>query len=183
MQKVITHLPTHCLLITPFWSCSLCRCRRALSNLPISISIQCSLKPVYIFLFLLFQPFVKAPYVFVTAVHPATNKHDAASVWAEDVTRYNFRACLRELKNFDGAHQYLSVVSTKLGLSYAKHLKIVLRKSLAGQILLRISRLKMIDNLKNKSGSSKCACLHLASSHWTFRTHVYLFKTYCNLTE
>ena len=58
------------------------------------------------------QPFATAPYVFVTAAHYDTNKHDAASVWAEDVTRYNFRACLRELKNFDGAHKYLSVVSS-----------------------------------------------------------------------
>ena len=50
--------------------------------------------------------------MFVTAVHQNANKHDAASVWAEDVTRSNFRACLRELKNFDGAHKYLSVVSS-----------------------------------------------------------------------
>lgn len=60
--------------------------------------------------FFLFQPFATAPYVFLTAVHAVKNKHDASSVWAEDVTRYNFRACLRELKNFDGAHKYLSVV-------------------------------------------------------------------------
>ena len=59
-----------------------------------------------------FQPFATTPYVFVTPVHPVTNKHDAASVWVEDVSRYNFRACLRELKNFDGAHKYLSVVSS-----------------------------------------------------------------------
>ena len=63
----------------------------------------------------LFQPFATAPYVFVTPVHPSINKHDAASVWAEDLTTYNFRACLRELKNFDGVHKYLSVVSI-LGL-------------------------------------------------------------------
>jgi len=31
---------------------------------------------------------------------------------AEDVTTYNFRACLRELKNIDGVHKYLSVVSS-----------------------------------------------------------------------
>ena len=61
-------------------------------------------------LFSFFKSFLTAPYVFVTAVHQNTNKHDAASVWAEDVTTSNFRACLRELKNFDGAHKYLSVV-------------------------------------------------------------------------
>ena len=76
---------------------------------------KCWLKSVNFNLFsFLFQPFATAPYVFVTAVHPVTNKHDAASVWAEDITRYNFRACLRELKNFDGAHQYLSVVRIRL---------------------------------------------------------------------
>ena len=64
------------------------------------------------FSFFLLQPFSTAPYVFVTALHSASNKHDASSVWAEDVTNYNFRACLRELKNFDGAHKYLSVVSS-----------------------------------------------------------------------
>ena len=60
----------------------------------------------------LLQPFATAPYVFVTPDHHEINKHDAASVWAEDVTTYNFRACLRELKNFDGEHKYLSVVSS-----------------------------------------------------------------------
>ncbi|KAL9971201.1 hypothetical protein ACROYT_G023699 [Oculina patagonica] len=55
------------------------------------------------------QAFSTVPYVFVTPVHRNRNKHDAASVWAEDVKTDNFRACLRELKNFDGAHKYLTV--------------------------------------------------------------------------
>ena len=72
------------------------------------------------FVFFPFQPFATVPYVFATAVHPVTNKHDAASVWAEDATRYNFRACLRELKNFDGVHQYLSVVSSELRSTFGR---------------------------------------------------------------
>ena len=40
------------------------------------------------------------------------NKHDAAIVWAEDVTAQGFRACVRELKNFDGIHKNVQVVST-----------------------------------------------------------------------
>ena len=59
-----------------------------------------------------------APHVFVTAVHkvdpqnPTTeSKHDAAIVWAEDVIYQGFRACVRELKNFDGIHRNFQVVS------------------------------------------------------------------------
>jgi len=50
------------------------------------------------------------PYVFLTAVHKSLqNKHDAAIVWAEDVTYKGFRACVRELKNFDGVHKKVEV--------------------------------------------------------------------------
>ncbi|XP_078357011.1 uncharacterized protein LOC144641875 [Oculina patagonica] len=52
------------------------------------------------------------PSVFLTAIHLSPslkNKHDAASVWAEEVTVFNFKACLRELKNFDGEHEYVKV--------------------------------------------------------------------------
>ena len=57
--------------------------------------------------------------MFVTAVHKndplnsnSENKHDAAIVWAEDVTNQGFKACVRELKNFDGIHKNVQVVST-----------------------------------------------------------------------
>ncbi|KAK2556576.1 Contactin-associated protein-like 5 [Acropora cervicornis] len=57
-----------------------------------------------------------APHVFVTAVHKhdplnsnSENEHDAAIVWAEDVTTQDFRACVRELKNFDGIHKNVQV--------------------------------------------------------------------------
>ena len=38
-------------------------------------------------------------------------KHDASSVWVEDVTTTSFKICIRELQNFDGAHQSIHVVS------------------------------------------------------------------------
>ena len=38
-------------------------------------------------------------------------KHDASSVWVEDVTTWSFKMCIRELQNFDGAHQSIRVVS------------------------------------------------------------------------
>ena len=38
-------------------------------------------------------------------------KHDASSVWVEDVTRTSFKICIRELQNFDGAHQSIHAVS------------------------------------------------------------------------
>ena len=57
--------------------------------------------------------------MFLTAVHKhdplnsnSENEHDAAIVWAEDVTTQSFRACVRELKNFDGIHKNVQVVST-----------------------------------------------------------------------
>ena len=38
-------------------------------------------------------------------------RHDASSVWVEDVTTTSFKICVRELQNFDGAHQSIHVVS------------------------------------------------------------------------
>ena len=94
----------------------MCICRRGMLKLEYT-NAGLSLLISICFLFL-FQAFATTPYVFVTAVQRVTNKHDAASVWAEDITRFNFRACLRELKNFDGAHKDLFVVSSELRLSY-----------------------------------------------------------------
>ena len=91
------------------------------------------------------QPFATAPYVFVTAAHYDTNKHDAASVWAEDVTRYNFRACLRELTNFDGAHKYLSVVSTQ---GFYNQIFGDLVEQMTVLSLLRLDRYLLLQNSK-----------------------------------
>ena len=38
-------------------------------------------------------------------------KHDASSVWLEDITKTSFKICVRELQNFDGVHQSIHVVS------------------------------------------------------------------------
>jgi len=91
--------------------------------------------------------------VFVTPVHPVANKHDAASVWAEDVTRYNFRACLRELKNFDGAHKYLSVVSIwgfcrQIFRDLVDEITVLSYSRLDGELLLQNSKLKIENYLK-----------------------------------
>ena len=37
--------------------------------------------------------------------------HDATSVWLEDVSASSFKICLRELQNFAGVHDDISVVS------------------------------------------------------------------------
>jgi hypothetical protein len=50
--------------------------------------------------------------VLVTAEHYRRSlKHDAASIWLEDVTSSSFKVCMRELQNFDGPHQDIYVVS------------------------------------------------------------------------
>lgn len=59
--------------------------------------------------------FSSTPIVLVTAEHHRRSlKHDAASLWLEDVTSSSFKVCLRELQNFDGPHQDIYVVSTQL---------------------------------------------------------------------
>ena len=51
--------------------------------------------------------------VLITAEHLRTGKeYDAALIWTEDVTKASFKACLRELQNFDGKHEDISVVCT-----------------------------------------------------------------------
>ena len=42
--------------------------------------------------------------------HTSGKKHDATLIWTEDVTKNSFKACLRELQNFDGKHQNVYVV-------------------------------------------------------------------------
>ena len=43
--------------------------------------------------------------------HHSGLKRDAASVWVEDVNKSSFKVCLRELENYAGSHEDLSVVS------------------------------------------------------------------------
>ncbi|XP_032232381.2 uncharacterized protein LOC116614912 [Nematostella vectensis] len=51
------------------------------------------------------------PTVFVTVAHEGRvgRGNDASTVWTEDVTVEDFKLCLRELKNFDGAHREIKV--------------------------------------------------------------------------
>ena len=49
--------------------------------------------------------------MFVTPLNsPQGHRRDAAVAWAEDVSKEGFRVCLRELKNFNGAHRKVRVV-------------------------------------------------------------------------
>jgi len=66
------------------------------------------------FLLALFQnKFKDDPVVLITAEHLRTGKdYDAALIWTEDVTKDSFKVCLRELQNFDGKHEDISVVCT-----------------------------------------------------------------------
>ena len=54
----------------------------------------------------------KPPTIFATAEHYRSRlRHDATTVWLEDVTATSFKICLRELQNFAGVHEDISVVS------------------------------------------------------------------------
>ena len=49
--------------------------------------------------------------VLVTSEHLRTgNEYDAALIWLEDTTKSSFKACLREMQNFDGKHEDINVV-------------------------------------------------------------------------
>ena len=49
----------------------------------------------------------------VTAEHHRSHlKHDAATVWLEDVSASSFKICIREFQNFAGVHDDISVVSS-----------------------------------------------------------------------
>ena len=68
---------------------------------------------------LLQDKFDKSPVVLVTAEHLRTGKeYDAALIWTEDVTKDSFQVCLREMQNFDGKHENISVVCTKTKYTY-----------------------------------------------------------------
>ena len=57
------------------------------------------------------EKFAEAPVVLVTSEHLRTGKeYDAALIWTEDVTKDSFKACLREMQNFDGKHEGIDVV-------------------------------------------------------------------------
>ncbi|XP_028515600.1 uncharacterized protein LOC110241445, partial [Exaiptasia diaphana] len=67
-----------------------------------------SIKSFHFFYFR--QAFASVPHVFVTAHHNVLdNKHDAATVWVEGITRNDFTVCMREARTFDGRHKDIDV--------------------------------------------------------------------------
>ena len=61
--------------------------------------------------------FAEAPVVLVTSEHLRIGKeYDAALIWTEDVTKDSFKACLREMQNFDGKHEDIDVVCSQVTL-------------------------------------------------------------------
>ena len=82
-------------------------------NEAIAFSINnCKLVSLNIFLFLILQDkFSEAPVVLVTSEHLRLGKeYDAALIWVEDSIKSSFKACLREMQNFDGKHEDIIVV-------------------------------------------------------------------------
>ena len=52
------------------------------------------------------------PTILATAQHFRSSlKHDATSVWLDDVSANSFKICLRELQDFAGVHDDISVVN------------------------------------------------------------------------
>ena len=50
----------------------------------------------------------------MTSNHLKTGQeYDAALIWTEDVTYSSFQVCLRELENFEGKHDEISVVCVR----------------------------------------------------------------------
>ena len=64
-------------------------------------------------IFLLFQSTeISSPNVLLTAQHTVVGlKHDAATVWVENINSNTFLACSREMQNFDGLHEDIRLVS------------------------------------------------------------------------
>ena len=83
------------------------------SNTP-SLVVKSYFDVFYCFIvtFSFFQgKFLEAPIVLVTSEHLRTGKeYDAALIWIEDVTKDSVKVCLREMQNFDGRHQDITVV-------------------------------------------------------------------------
>ena len=54
----------------------------------------------------------------MTAEHLRTGKeYDASLIWTEDPNKDSFKVCLREMQNFDGKHEDITVVRTRFNIS------------------------------------------------------------------
>ncbi|XP_065841247.1 uncharacterized protein [Oscarella lobularis] len=62
------------------------------------------------------RAFSSPPLVLATLRHSVKGlKHDAASLWVEDIRTDSFSLCVRELQNFDGAHENISITWLAVG--------------------------------------------------------------------
>ena len=60
---------------------------------------------------------------------PRTGKeYDAALIWTEDVTKDSFKACLREMQNFDGKHEDIDVVCSQGTINLLSKMAMALSK-------------------------------------------------------
>ena len=95
--------------------------------------------------------FSSTPTVLVTAEHYRRSlKHDAASVWLEDITSSSFKVCLRELQNFDGSHQGIYVVRPKNYIFFktgtiGEKWENKKRTKFKGQIQFEVLRVKILE--------------------------------------
>ncbi|XP_068697801.1 uncharacterized protein [Montipora foliosa] len=65
------------------------------------------------------EKFSRAPYILVSKEHSfSRRKHDAATVWAENVESTKFTVCLREMQNFDGLHGSI-IVTVKFNVFFS----------------------------------------------------------------
>ena len=72
---------------------------------------QCFFFPISCLLQFLQGKYSKPPTIFATAEHYRSRlRHDVTSVWLEDVTATSFKIFLRELQNFAGVYEDISVV-------------------------------------------------------------------------
>ena len=59
--------------------------------------------------------FASPPNVLATLRHSVPGvRRDAATLWANDVGTQSFSLCVRELQNFDGAHENVSIVRDRI---------------------------------------------------------------------
>ena len=78
------------------------------------------------------RAFSSPPLVLATLRHSVRDfKHDAASLWVEDIHTDSFSLCVRELQNFDGLHENVSIVSDRR--NGKSHVSLFLRVDMVGR--------------------------------------------------
>ena len=64
-------------------------------------------------------------------------KHDAATVWVENIKTNAFTVCLRELQNFDGQHKDIKVVSEG---PYTLHFSILVTEETERSVVVQFNK-------------------------------------------